>query len=702
MKLKRTWPAICIWVIFVIFNIVMVASYSFFSGLFPETNRLVYSVILTVLGILVTSVAVIGLGRICGQIDLRPIEDAPFFKIMYSVLLLIVIAGGIFYRTGILSRIAGDITGKYSLYENAMVGGTPAQEYDLLSIVYTGLLRPVLFFTGNIISVPFYYQIACFTLFIILGTITVRMLLGKAAAFVFAAYVSFMPVFTPAFTGLDLSTDSLFTAMFGIELFIVALFLRGIVQKKYDSAIWVVWYVIVGIIIAFMTYVDAGTVIMILPFFIASLVICGSSVRAGVIRLLYVIASGIVTFLALLSQEAGISWLWERVNHWFLYFFNNTNTFSTFWTYTEYKIIYLITVIAMSGVIVGFWRNRNFERISPWLFSMLLMFATVPFMGPTRMNTQTFVTIYYAFILACVASLIVMRPDETAEDELSVEGYMEEDEASEDEASEDVIEEDEEAEEEPEKEEEPETEESEQTAVESEEVKEESEEDKEPESEGSEEEKEPESEGTEEDKETETEEPVESKETESEEPEEEKEPESEEAVEENGDESQKVETEEQSQEPEQEKEKLEYVSEQYKGDYSVFAAQGNVFVEEDEQRPAPVPEIDEYLVSYDARPQGTHDLEEAIRQLDELSKLPEMVVKPKKQRARFVPVGMVLPEDDEDMDQTPHMKMPELKSRIGADGKVEKLKVGVTPNKRPAPSAHGFDIPLNPGDDFDI
>ena len=69
----------------------------------------------------------------------------------------------------------------------------------------------------------------------------------------------------------------------------------------------------------------------------------------------------------------------------------------------------------MSGVIVGFWKNRKVEKISPWLLSLLLMFATVPFLGPTRMNTQVFVTVYYAFILGCVASLITLPADEAGD-----------------------------------------------------------------------------------------------------------------------------------------------------------------------------------------------------------------------------------------------------------------------------------------------
>ena len=108
----------------------------------------------------------------------------------------------------------------------------------------------------------------------------------------------------------------------------------------------------------------------------------------------------------MLVQQAGAIMGYISLENWAGYYFHNLNTFSMFWTYTDHKILYLITVVVMSGVIPGFWRNTDFQRISPWLLSLIFIFVTVPFMGATRMNTQAFVTVYYAFILGCVASLI--------------------------------------------------------------------------------------------------------------------------------------------------------------------------------------------------------------------------------------------------------------------------------------------------------
>ena len=429
MKLRRAWPAVGIWVIFLIFEFVMVASSGFFLGLFPEENKLIYSIIFAVLSILLMSVVVIFAGRCSDSLGASKWPTKLPFVIVYQIVLALILTGAVWYRFELLAHTSQEITGKLSLYENAMVGGTPVAEYDLLSIIYSSILRVILLFTGNIITVPFFFQIACFLLFMICSFYTVKKLLGYGGALVFTAYVAFMPVFTPAFTGPELSTDPLFMAMFGIEMLFVALFLEGTFKKKYKSGAWVIWYILVGVVVGFMSYMDAGTIIMIVPFLIAALFIYGTEVKEEAFRLLIVIAAAVFTFIAMIVQEQGFIMFYSRFANWTSYYFHNLNTFDMFWAYTDYKIIYLVTLVIMSGVIVGFWKNRTVEKISPWLWSIIFIFVSVPFMGATRMNTQTFVTVYYAFILACVVSLIALPADEEEAEyvEESVEEKTEED-----------------------------------------------------------------------------------------------------------------------------------------------------------------------------------------------------------------------------------------------------------------------------------
>lgn len=703
MKLKRTVPAVCIWVVFIIFDIVMIASSSFFLDLLPKANRLAYSVIFTILGVFVMSVIMILAGRCSDAFDAYSLPGKPSFRITYHIVIALIIISSICYRVHLLGTASANITGKMSLYENAMVGGTPQPEYDLLSIVYSAILRFILLFTGNIISVPFYYQLACFAIFMVCGFVTVYKLLGYAAAFVFTAYVAYMPVFTPHFTGLLLSTDYLFMAMFGIELLAVALFLRGANRGIYTSNVYILWYLVVGIVVGFMAYLDAGTIIMILPFLLAILVMHKKNFKDEATRLLWVVFAAVVTFTAMFCQEQGVIMANIRLANWASYYFHNLNTFSMFWAYTDYKIVYLITVIVMSGVIVGFWKNRHIEKISPWLLSMLFIFATVPFMGPTRMNTQVFVTVYYAFILGCVASLITLPADEGDENKIRYSATPETGATTDGVASVLIPDYEFEADDEDEASAQSETEvkELDQTETVSEEAAEEA---------------------------TENEEASEAGEVmEDDQPEEDA---TEEAIDEEvpleaspQDENESVET------PAQEEE---YSTESSSDTASETAAPESDQTYESEAEEASESESEEEYEN-DVDSETTYEPEESVSEdgpTDDTE--PETTHNPDEApawapRKRYVPEGMVLPEDDEDMDQTPRMKMPSFTGTISLTATAKAVseiiqkeaqqkddtapsetdydynKYGFSKNDTPKRfSTDDFDVDLRPGDDFDI
>ena len=414
MKLKRMWPGLCILIVFMIFDVIMVASSSFFSGLFPYADtKLTYSIALTVLGVLIMSVLTFLLGRICDHIELESLAHSIGVRVIYALMLIAVFVGGIFYRLYILGQTTAEPTGKLSLFENAQVGAKAAgTEYDLLSIVYTDILKFIMYFTGNKITTAYGLQIAFFMIFVIFGTITCKVLLGKAGSFIFASYVSFMPIFTENLQKAVIGTDELFLAMLGVELFVIGIYLRNASDGKYTSRWYVIWYVFVGVIVGFMTYLDAGTFITVLPLLLSVMFMAGDKGYKGVFSFLFVALSGVITFFAMIAQEAGFAHIGAVLGNWSDYYFRNLNTFSMFWTYTNYKLLYLITFIVMSGVFVGYFRNKNFGRISPWLLATILVFVATPFFGATRMNDQNVVTVFFAFVLACVVSLITLTRQE--------------------------------------------------------------------------------------------------------------------------------------------------------------------------------------------------------------------------------------------------------------------------------------------------
>ncbi|WP_026651847.1 hypothetical protein [Butyrivibrio proteoclasticus] len=414
MNLKRKWPAVCIWVIFLIFDVVMVVSSSFFIGLFPSRNNFLYSVIFTVLGLLIVSVITFALGRVCDFIKVQELKKKPVFSILYYVLLALILIGGAYQRAILVN---GSIEPAFNsfLYEDAMIGSGSMSSHDLLSVCYTSILRVILLFTGNKTTVAFFFEIGLFLIFILCSALAVKKLLGYSASLVFAAYTAFMPIFYDGLRAFMLSTDTLFFAMFGLEMLIISIYLKRAIDKHYVSKLWIVWYLLVGAMVGFMTYVDPGTFIAVLPLLVAQLFFANLKASEEVKRLLFVLLGAVVSFAAFIIQEKGAALALTSFGNWFSYFFKNVNVFSMFWINTNYKLIYLITVLAMGSVIVGFWKNRKLERVSPWLLSFLFVFTAIPFMGKTRMNDQLMVTIYYAFILACGVNLITFPGYESEE-----------------------------------------------------------------------------------------------------------------------------------------------------------------------------------------------------------------------------------------------------------------------------------------------
>ncbi len=412
MKLKRMWTSICIFVLFIIFDVVMIVSSSFFSGLFPSDNLVPYTCAVTICGLLVMGLFTFLLGKAADAVYADEMAKTASAKAFHALAITATIIGGAFYRIDIIENSTATAAGRLSLYENAMVGSSISYEYDFLSLIYSKLLNLVLMFSGNFVIFAFYFQIVLFMLFVLISSEAVRILLGKFASLVYALYVSFMPVFSDSVRQAIISTDELFYFLYGLELLIVAWYIKLDSKHKYESKWYILWFMLVGACVGFMTYMDAGTLVVILPLLLSGLFIIGNDVVLELFRLVIIVISGLAVFFAMILQEGGIEYFDAVLVQWANYFFKNINTFSTFWTYTNYKPVYLATFIVMSGIFVGFWKNRIFERVTPFLLSTMLVFFATPFFGATMMNSQIMLSIYFAFVLASVASLIVTNQNE--------------------------------------------------------------------------------------------------------------------------------------------------------------------------------------------------------------------------------------------------------------------------------------------------
>ncbi|RKM54082.1 hypothetical protein D6853_14175 [Butyrivibrio sp. X503] len=416
MKFKHKLPAIIIWVLFVIVNVLMVAGSGFKSGLFPESNIILYTATFTVLGIAIMNTLTYFLGNLSDSLELYKLDKKKAFDVIYTVLMICIVVGGFITRFFLLANSNAEISGQRSLYENAVIGGTnKVPDNGLLSVTFSKILSGILLFTGNRMSIAYIFSAVLSCIFIILSAIAVKLLLGKTASLVYAGFVAFLPPFLESFKELTLTTDPLFLCMFGIELLLVAIFLRKASDNSYTGNLCIIWYVIVGAVIGFMGYVDAGTFIAVLPLLIPVLILRNSTVGKELVRLIFVIAGAAISFFLMIFQEGGAAGFGTVIGKWYGYFFHNVNSYDAFWTFADFKLIYFIIFIVMSGIIVGFWKNTEVDKVSPILLSIVILFAATPVLGSTRMSGALMLTVLFGFVIACVASVIAMEPADEEE-----------------------------------------------------------------------------------------------------------------------------------------------------------------------------------------------------------------------------------------------------------------------------------------------
>ena len=396
MAWKKTWPGYIIWAVYTAYNILLVAMFSYFSGLFPLEHKIAFTAgfsALTLAGAAVFSF-------LCGKLSdhyAEKIRNGFWFRFfdVLAVILMFCTAAGV--RLQILSEGHYQILENASLYEAAEITakGSTISQGNSLTFLYESMLRTVLTFTGNTpASAVIFQMILQLTLFLVLY-MAIRMAMGHIPAFLTIAAQCFMPLYLNQTGKLDVVT--LFYLMFFMEFFLTILFLKGLQELKYNGWIWGFWYLLLGIIIGLMLYLDAGTSVIFGLLFSAFFL--KNTTPFSVLRKLLLIFGGATSgFILMLTQESGFSYMQAALENWLQIYFRSLNQIEFFSVYTEYRILYLLIGLLMFTGCIGFLQNRKEDHITPWMFMMLLITGITPFMGPTMMNGQRIVTFFYAVL----------------------------------------------------------------------------------------------------------------------------------------------------------------------------------------------------------------------------------------------------------------------------------------------------------------
>jgi len=247
----------------------------------------------------------------------------------------------------------------------------------------------------------------------------VRIFNGLAGAFVFALYMGIMPLYADKMWAL--SNAYILYVLFGIELYLATLFLKGACLNKYKGAVSTAWMILAGVYIGFMMYVDAGSLVTLVLVF--SVLACiNKTFKRKCYEIGMVLVGLVIGFLIMLIQYDGISHVVMAFDVWFKTYLYNLDTISLYTVYSQYKTYYLGTFILMITAAAGFWKWRKYQCTTPWLLMSILVTVLIPFFGPTLLNSEEVQTLFYAIDIGCGISCIFFDPiaKEGVSEEVSV------------------------------------------------------------------------------------------------------------------------------------------------------------------------------------------------------------------------------------------------------------------------------------------
>ena len=407
MKLKKTWLGLCVWGIYTIFTVFLIAYSTYNLGLLPNNSKIAYTVGFTILSLLAVGVVSFLFCKLNDFIIYDSKVNKQFFNILFIIASVLIIVGAAFYRIYLINAHTVTLTGNVDLYESAKIGNdVQISKSDLLSYVYSNVLRFVLGFTGNSdIVVPLFQAfIQLFTLVVVFLAIYHTM--GRMSALVGAVYFGFVPVFVSDFN--EVYARNLFFMFFGIELLLLAIFIKNESLDRLNGIWACIYLAITGAACGFMLFIDAGTM-MVVVFLIAALFVTDADLKRVLLHDLIIIISAAVLFFVMLIQQGGISRFADSYNAWHVQYFKSLSTLALFTFYNDYKYMYLVTMILMGIVSIAFYRGGRKERVSPWLMLTVLTAFIIPFLGSTRLNCQFVVTLFYGIAISAGVSCITFK-----------------------------------------------------------------------------------------------------------------------------------------------------------------------------------------------------------------------------------------------------------------------------------------------------
>ncbi len=292
-------------------------------------------------------------------------------RIWERIGVVVLLLGGLLMRIMFLS-IAGESAAYYEVTKIADQNANLIQSVQGSVYYYCVLLHAFFRMAGNHWIAGIYLQITLQLISSLLFYFFVRRMISRSAALVVLVYHMFSPYCVKE--GLTYSPNILYFFIFTFVSLLFSDFIKKSISKeKFPTAMWF-YGGLVGCFIGICAYVDVtGWMILLFSYYLFVAAERKSDFKQAAGRLLLILAGAVVSFLMMLFLDACISRApFIRVlNAWFITYSSYETTFGILENGAIHDIAILLVLISLG--VFSFWRRKDTERFSPFVFVGLIL-----------------------------------------------------------------------------------------------------------------------------------------------------------------------------------------------------------------------------------------------------------------------------------------------------------------------------------------
>lgn len=408
MILKKDVSSYVIWALFATFNVLLIAVFGLYSGLFPTSDTTETMLFAGLFTALVTGTCLV-VSFLIDRLSVYFMQGKKLnSNLIYLILFALVLIGGIVLRSVILYNDGVYIKTGVMLFETASVtkGGIITAD-SIWKLFYLVIMRTVLYFTGDIVIAAIVYQIVVRMIFFILIGVAVRIMTGRVASIIVMSLLMFLP---PFITVHILDAASFFEIFVALELIFLAIYFKNMTRaKKSQSAVRFLLYFLLGIGLGALFYIDAGTILFWSPMLLLLFVF--KKIKEVLKSFACIIPGAVCGFMLTLIVWDGYDVIGPALYRWSSKYFADVLSIESFEVIGEssssvYAALYLILAIIMLCSSFAFLFHKKTTRLAPVMLPALLVCIVSPVMGETGVNTLRMMTLMCIIVigggLACM------------------------------------------------------------------------------------------------------------------------------------------------------------------------------------------------------------------------------------------------------------------------------------------------------------